>query len=158
MLVSPSVAVRYQPLERLVAELTGEKFHPYLSGTLTSPLGNVPPNRELCWFFFPADADPGPPVREMFGIIKGSAVPWMERHRSLESFIDDLKANFATGDSKRLRLPAAYYLKGECDLARALVMQGLERIGDGSGPVSTQYRRFAQALLARLDAGAPACS
>ncbi len=42
MLVSPSVVVRHQPLERLVSELTGERFHPYLSGTLACPLGDVP--------------------------------------------------------------------------------------------------------------------
>ena len=49
-IVSLSVAVRHQPLERLLAELAGEDFHPYLSGTLTCPLGHVPPLNELTWY------------------------------------------------------------------------------------------------------------
>ena len=159
MLVSPSVAVRYQPLERVLAELTGEKFHPYLSGTLACPLCHVPPRDELLWFEFPERVDAPHRVREMVSIIAETAVPWMERHQDLDSFIKDLQIyRFANRDQVRLRLPVAYYLMNEDELARSLVMKGLEEIGDDSDPLSTQYRKFAKALLARLLTGPPACS
>jgi hypothetical protein len=156
MFVGPSVGIRHQPLERLVAELVGEKFHPYLSGTKTCPLGHVPPYKELLWFDFPVDIDVRQRVNEMFTIIKETAIPWMKRHRSLESFIEDLQTyRFASRDSVRVRLPAAYYLNNQYYLARSLVTKGLEEVGEQSGPVSDQYRRFAEALSARLDVGPP---
>ena len=159
MLVIPSVAIRYQPLELMLAELTGEKFHPYLSGTLTCQLGHVPPRNELLWFEIPPQVNARERVQEMFVIIAESAVPWMERHRDLDSFIEDLQTyRFANRDQVRLRLPVAYYLKGEAELARSLVMKGLEEVGEDSDALSTQYRKFATALLARLSAVDPARS
>jgi hypothetical protein len=119
MFVVPSVAVGHQPLQRLIAEVKGEKFNPYFSGTLASQLGSVPPLNELLWFEFPTDIDPKQRVRELFTVIKDVAVPWMERHRSLESFIEDLKDySFVDRDQMRMRRPAAYYLNNQHDLAR----------------------------------------
>jgi hypothetical protein len=159
MVVVPSVAVRHQPLERLIAELKGEKFHPYLGGTLASPLGHVPPLNKLLWFQFPIDIDPNQRVQELVAVIRDVALPWMERHRNLESFIDDLKDySFADRDQMRVRRPAAYYLNNQHDIARSYLMEGLEEIGDRSGPVSNQYRHFAEALLARIAAGAQVSS
>jgi hypothetical protein len=154
VVVSPSVAIRYQPLERLLADLASEKFHPYLSGTLACPLGEVLPRRELMWYEFPSHVNPRNRVREMIGVISDAAVPWMEKHQDLDSFIEDLGTyRFASRDAVRLRLPTAYYLKKEYEIARSLVMQGLQDVGEGNDPLTVQYRRFAEALLARLDAG-----
>jgi hypothetical protein len=158
ILVVPSLAVRYQPLERLVAELTGEKFHPYLSGTLACPLGHVPPLQELLWFYFSADEDPTARLQEMFRIVEQIAIPWMERHPDLDSFIKDLQSGyrFAHRDSVQLRLPAAYYLKKDFSRARSLALKALEEIGEQDGPVSSRYRKFADSLLARLPADSAA--
>jgi hypothetical protein len=158
ILVVPSVAVRYQPLERFVAELTGDKFHPYLSGTLACPLGHVPPLQELLWFYFAADEDPTPKLRKMFGIVEQTAIPWMEQHQDLDSFIEDLQSGyrFTNRDSLRLRLPAAYYLRRDFDRARSLVLQGLNEVGHKDGPGPDKYRAFAEALLTRLPMASPA--
>jgi hypothetical protein len=150
----PSVAVRYEPLEHLLTELMADNSSPFGSGTLVCSLGHVPPRRELLWFYFADDEDPKPQHSELFRIIKQTALPWMEQHQHLDSFIKDLQSgfSFADRDLVRVRLPVAYYLKGDFDRARSLVRQGLEEIGDRNGPVSKRYRRFAEVLLARMPA------
>jgi hypothetical protein len=154
LVVMPSVAVRNHTLEHLLTELIGEKPNPFGSGTLACTLGHVPPNSQLSWFYFSDDENPGPQISELFRIVKQTALPWMEQHRHLDSFIKDLQSayRFARRDSVRVRLPAAYYLKGDFDRARSLVNQGLEEIGGEDGPVSRPYIRFAEGLLARMPA------
>jgi hypothetical protein len=154
LIVIPSVSVRHQPLERLLAELCGEKFHPYRGGSLACMLGYVPPLDNYIVFEFPSDADVLSRVREMVGIARETALPWMQRHLDLDSFIADLpNYRFALRDSARLRLPVAYYLKGQFDMVRKVVAEGLAEIGDRNGELVAQpYKRFAETLLARLPA------
>ena len=149
--LNPSVAVRHQPFERLLSELTGEKFHPYLSGTLACHLGDVPPLDDLLWFWFPDDIDVEARVQEMFRAVKEVALPWMELHRDLSSFIKDLKDfHFGNPDSKRLRLPLAHFMNGDLETAQSLVTKYLAEIGTDSDPISQRYRMFAENLMARM--------
>lgn len=150
-LISPSVAVRHQPLEGLLAELAEEKFHPYLSGTLVCPLGGVPPLNDLLWFELTPNTDPLTRISEMMSTVKTAALPWMERHSSLDAFVQDLKTyRFGDRDSVRLRLPLAHYLNNNDAVARTLLIDGLKEIENEGGPVSEKYRRVAERLLTRM--------
>jgi len=50
--INPVIGVRFQEVERLVAELRGEKFHAYAPPTVSTPIGYVMPEpRYTMWLF-----------------------------------------------------------------------------------------------------------
>jgi hypothetical protein len=146
LFVNPSAAVRHQPLERLVADLTGKKFHPYLFGTLGGLIGNIPPLNDFIIFEFPDGTDVASRVGEMFSLIRQVVIPWMERHPDLDSFIEDIKTHGYGGrEGRYMRRSVAHYMRQEFGLARNLLSEGLELMHDDE-----DFRRFADALLARM--------
>lgn len=149
--VGPFAVVRHQPLEQLLAELSGQKFDLYGSGTLGGNIGYIPPLNEFASWEVEDGADPSTTIREISAAIGKVAVPWMRAHQDLPSFIADLKGfRFVDRDQRYLKLPVAYYLNSEFELARPLLTAALEEIGDEEGTFCDQYRTFATALLKRL--------
>ena len=56
--INPVVGVRFETVERLVAECRGEKFHAYLPPTVSSPIGYVMPQKQyMGWVFSPGRSD-----------------------------------------------------------------------------------------------------
>jgi hypothetical protein len=145
-----SLGVRHEQMEKLVSELTGQKFDPRATATLGTALGYVTPDREYSEFPFTQDTVV-PAAEEAVQMIVRYGMPWMAAHGSLAEMLAALRVGkYTYRDAAKLRIPVAHFLNGELDSAKATVDQDLLALGSSRGPVSDQYRRFARELLARL--------
>jgi hypothetical protein len=149
--ISTSVGVRHQALERLVAELSGQKFDESLPATIGISIGYIAPEKQYAIFRFSLEEDPHPTVREIVGTIEKYGLNWMEDHQLLDSILDAiLNGKYTYRDAARLRLPVIRYLKGNIPEARTSIEKGLDEIGNAEGPVSDQYKRLSRALMSKI--------
>jgi hypothetical protein len=155
LFIDPSAGIMNRPIELTLAELTGKKVKQYSPLTLGALLGHVPPLHDVLWYRIQAGETPEREVDRMMGAITTFAVPWIDRHTNLDAFIQDLSTGVGTiKQHSRLRLPVAYYLKKDFETTRRLLIDGLHELGSSvTGPVTTEYREFAERLLARLPQG-----
>jgi hypothetical protein len=150
--VHPSAGVRHQPLEKLVAELSGQDFHAYRPATIGASIGYLTPERRYITFDFAPSDDYTVGVQKIVDAIEYDGYRWMQAHQTLDAILEEILASyrFITRDAARLRLPIIYYLKKDFSAASHLVKKGLAEIGDTKGPVSDQYRCLANSLLHKL--------
>jgi hypothetical protein len=137
--VNPVVGVRLQALERVVAELLGERFHGYIPPTVSVPLGYVMPEGRYRPWLFGRDA---PAV---------DAAARNDR-ASLSAVVNSMADGRAGIAAEQLafRRPAGYLLLGERGRAHAEVSDSLERLGDRGDLAARRFRRFASAFEERL--------
>jgi hypothetical protein len=154
--VDPSSGVRHEPLERLLAELTGQKHHGYLPATIGSAIGYITPAKRFLIFTpFTTSGDPAPDVQHIVETITRYGFRWMEENQSLDALLHGMvDFKYIGRDGARFRVPLIYYLKGEFEATGRSLEEGLAEVGETPGPVSDQFRRFAKALLNRLPASA----
>jgi hypothetical protein len=144
--IVPQAGVRHQPLERLIAELAGTKFHPYIGGTLGCGFGSLSPLNEYLTYNIPVGTDPAPSIRDLFQVVRNVVIPWMEGFRDLDSFMPDLQTyQYGARTEMQMRRTVVRYLRGEYDEVRSLVAQYLPEASEEEG-----FPRLADTLLARL--------
>jgi len=152
--VTPSIAVRHERLERLVAELCGkpqDKFLPSSIGTSLVRLTNV--KEHGLPSLHPAP-DIQQQIAQLVSVIYNYGFSWMEENHTLNAILQgSLEFKYSSRPHARFRIPTIYYLKGDPDSAHFWVERGLAEIGPDQNIYADQYRRFATALVARL--GAP---
>ena len=155
LFVDPSAGLIHEPIERLVTELAALPRDPYRV-TLGAYLGNIPPVRgRVLWYRVPEGGTAHDLVDEMMTSVKGIAVPWLEEHTTIDSFIRDLEAGIATlREPARLRLPLAYYLKSEFETARKILQDTLQEMRVKPPKlIVADYPAFAARLLGRMPDG-----
>ena len=149
--INPVVGVRFQQVERVVADLEGIDFHPYLPATISSPIGYLMPERKYKgWIVDTNAAGALEAVTDLVTTIETAALPFMDSARNLEmlpKFVDEV-GGFE--HQLRYRRPVALMLAG--DPARALkdLDGSVERLGARNDPAATRFRRFAERLRRRL--------
>jgi hypothetical protein len=134
--INPSLGVRHERLERLLAELCGQKPTKFLPATIGSSLGYVTSaGKHIMYSFLPDIAND---VSGLVGAIEHDGLKWMEANQTAEAILDGL-ANFkyAPQDRARFRIPLICYFKGDYESTRRWLHWDM-------------YRRFATGLLDRL--------
>jgi hypothetical protein len=150
--VSPSVGVQHHPVARLVAELTDRKFDPVNPATLACNIGYLANPPDYLMFTFPDDRDPFARVPELVEIVRSVAIPWIDRHNDLESFIQDMNNQHISIPHHTRTLQAAMeFLKGNLPLARELLRTGLEEVQGMENVRAQEFRSFASGLIKKLD-------
>ncbi len=117
---SPTLAVRHQPLERNVAELLNERFHPYTPGTVGTSLGYLTPqDRYLTWKFTPS-TDVDATVRDLVRSLAQYGLPFLDRNSTMEAIVGTMGLpRFRVNMHHCYRLPVAYALLGNREAALA---------------------------------------
>jgi hypothetical protein len=145
--VHPSVGVRYQPLERKLAELQGVKWDSYAPATIFSQLGYLMPQHRFLSWSFSIGTDPAPTVEDMIRAVETYGVPFMRSSASLDAIIGRLSTfAYTTADSRSYRLPLTYFMSGDRVRAIALVETELKKLGNQKDAGADFYRKFAENL------------
>ena len=146
--INPVVGIRFQEVERVVAECRGAKFHAYLPATVSSPLGYLMPEKKYkAWIFDPANAENV--AVDMAGAIAAYGIPFM-RSVTLEELRERLENRPGFDDGFAYRRAVLAMLAGDDARARALLDLGIAAIGSRTDLAAADFRRFAAALGSRL--------
>jgi hypothetical protein len=151
--IDPSVGVRHERVERLLAELTGQNHRGSLAATIGSAIGYLTPRKQFLIFApFSVEDDPVPGAQQIVATIKRYGFTWMEENQTLDAMMKAM-SDFKYVDRwhARFRMPLIQYLLGDYEAARVSVERGLVEIGDSQGPLSDQFKRLAEGLLERFD-------
>ena len=144
--VNPVVGVRHQAVERLVAELRGERGHPYLPPTISTPLGYVMPQPRYRAWLFTADATASV-ASDLAAAIRDHGVPFMASGRHLDALAE--LARQGLGHFLEYRLPVVLLLLDRRDEALEEIARSLDALGDRSDAAAAELRAFGAEFLRR---------
>lgn len=145
--INPSLGIRHERLEQLLAELSGYELGKFPPATIGISLGYATPTgKHIMYPFTPGEVSAK--VKDLVQTISKDGLSWMQKNQTIDAIHDALaKFKFATRDSARFRIPLVYYLKGDYESACVATRRGLEEIGANQDVYSQRYRHFANALL-----------
>ena len=152
--INPVVGVRHQAVERLVAELKGEKFHAYIPPTISLHVGYLMPEKRYHpWLF--SESNVAETADALVSAVETYGVAFMKQHSVLDA-LAGLMASGEVGIREQLsyRLPIAYHLLGDDDRARGTLTSALEDLGERRDVAAERFHAFAAALETRFSAGA----
>ncbi|NBC11607.1 MAG: hypothetical protein GVY24_07745 [Planctomycetes bacterium] len=155
------VGVRHQPLERMLAELVEEKFHPYVPATIYIQIGYLMPEKLYRSWTFGSDSKQHIyAVRDLIDCIVQYGVPFMHANRGLEQIRDKLEDQTEPGrlaysflDQYEYRLPLTYYMLGDSGRALSYIEGRVAEKASQNNPAADRYRRFAVNLRKRIEGG-----
>ncbi|WP_375756093.1 hypothetical protein [Corallococcus exercitus] len=147
--INPVIGVRFQEVERLVAECRGEKFHAYQPSTISSPLGYLMPEKKYkAWVFAPGRSETV--ATDMTNAIAMHGVAFMRSVVDLDELRKLLRGEFGLEHQLAYRRPTAALVAGEPEQARALLDEALAAIGARTDLAAAEFRKFAASLRSRL--------
>jgi hypothetical protein len=148
--VSPTVGLRHHEVERIVAELLGEKFAPD-QPTVSHPLGYLMPERSnIQWEF--GRADDQSEARSMVGAIRAYGLPFIWDHADLDRLCALIDTGIGFEHQLQFSRPVANWLAGRQARAIELVDATLIDQGSRTDPAAVQFRDFAVVLRERIGA------
>lgn len=149
--VNPVVGIRHQGVERMVADLQGNAFHPYLPPTISQPLGYLmPAERYVAWTLDTGSDRMAKGVREMVDAIREHGLSFMRANSDLRGICSLIERRLGFDHQLVYRRPVAWFLAGNVDRAHAALQESIEALGDRRDPAAEQLRQFAPALESRL--------
>lgn len=147
--VSPVVGVRFQEVERLVAECRGEALHAYQPPTISSPLGYLMPNKKyMAWLFTPGGSEEV--SARMADAVAAHGVPFMRSVVDIGDLRRRLHDRYGFEHQLVYRRPVAALLAADLGQARALLDDTVAAMGARTDLAAADFRRFAEALRDRL--------
>ncbi len=153
LVINPVVGMRSQPVERLVAELTDEKLHPYLPPTVTRHLGYLMPEVSYVPWLFARLPDAAVIAGRMARAVKEHGLPFMSRNADLAALVETMASSkHGIPDQTAYRLPVGCFLLGRYDAAEEHLRRWQSHLGSRQDPAAGGYRSFAAAFEARLAA------
>ena len=146
--INPVVGVRHQPLERVVAELSGRKPHSYVPPSISTPLGYLmPESRYQAWLFGDLESVEANSA-SLVAAVSDWGTPYIRGNDSLEKIVATLSTTkHPAGDPAMMRVAAGLALLGDSTQARRTVEKDLDDLRDRDDMAATYYRSFGEALL-----------
>lgn len=146
--INPSLGIRHERLEHLLAELSGSPLGKFPPATIGTPLGYATPaGKHVTYSFTPGD-QLRDKVKSLVETISKDGLAWMQKNQTVDAIYDGLAAfKFAARDGARFRIPLVHYLRGDYESASVSARRGLEEIGTNKDLYSQHYRQFAHGLL-----------
>ncbi|MEP7378474.1 MAG: hypothetical protein ABI725_02830 [Chloroflexota bacterium] len=145
--ITPVVGVRHQAVERMVADLRGLAFHPYVPPTLGSHIGYVMPERRYAaWTVDTRGETASRVVASMIEALKQYGLPYMQASSDLLRLCALLDEDGPDDQQASYRRPVAWYLAGYPAKARSALEQSLSQLDGRSDPAATLLRSFADNL------------
>ncbi len=152
MAINPVLGVRHQEVERTLAEILGERFHPYNPPTIRTNIGYVMPEGTLVQWGFDRGEDYTRKVSDFLRAVDEFGRPFVAANSGLREILDkmlDPEGRFGIPFYLPLRIPVAYFLLGEVEQAKAYLGEQLRLLGHNQVD-EDEYRRFADCLTRRL--------
>jgi len=149
--INPVIGVRYQRLERILADLMDEEFHAYIPPTLSVNIGYLmPDNSYKTWSFFEKTNNLRI-VDDMVAAIKKYGISFMDAMSNEDAILEALKvSDYSMPESRKFRLPLINYLRGDIEQARAELMTTLEEVNNREDMAAQYFREFTQRLITIL--------
>lgn len=144
MTVNPVVGVRHQETEAKVADLRGEKPHPYIPPTISSPIGYLRIGRYY-EVTVASVTDAARAADELANLIEQDAHPFIERHLTVAAIIDGLETERLSASPIEYRLPVLLTIAGDSERARQVLDAGVAGRANRVDAEAEQYRAFAAA-------------
>ena len=147
--VNPVVGIRHQGVERVVAELRGERFHAYRPPTVSSPLGYLMPgSRYRAWMLDGSDS--GGSVEELVAAVGEYALPFIESGSTLTALCGLLDDGLGFEHQIVYRRPVALVLAGHHERAARLLDASETDLGDRDDAAAVDLRSFVGAFRSRF--------
>lgn len=146
--INPVVGVRHQPLERVVAELSGKKPHSYVPPSISTPLGYLmPESRYQAWLFGDLESVEANSA-SLAAAVSDWGTPYIRENDSLEKIVATLSTTkHPAGGPAMMRVATGLALLGDDGRARQTVERDLDDLCGRHDMAATHYRHFAEALL-----------
>ena len=147
--VNPVVGIRHQGIERVVAELRGEKFHEYQPPTVSTPLGYVMPgSRYRAWIL--GAGSPEASSEDLVTSVASYGLPFMESGSSLSQLCRLLDQNRGFQHQLVYRRLVAWALAGDAARSIELVHAAEADLGDRTDAAAAELRSFIAAFRDRF--------
>lgn len=141
--VAGIVGIRHQEIERIVADLDGDAFHPYMPPSVVRWVTYLNPKAiTTFWNVNAANADEI--AREACEEVRLYGLPFMQYGSTLPGLIEYLGKLYGHEDRMDKVLPVALVLNGEPEIGLATVSARLLKLGDSVTPWAQEFRLFAQ--------------
>jgi hypothetical protein len=150
--VNPVVGVRHQEVERLVADLRAETFHPYLPPTASTPIGYLTPAGRYSPWVFQRGSTMSAEAEDLVDAVAQHGVPFMQVSTGLGELRRLIEAGLGFAHQLVYRHPVVCLLAGDREAALRSVERALQAFGDRDDPAAVKYRLFA-ARFATADEG-----
>jgi hypothetical protein len=157
--INPVVGLRFDPVERLLAGLLGERPRP--SATIARPVGYLTSQNRFLQLKVATEDDAEPAADELLGLVNNYGLPFARRYADQEALTAAVAAggNVPNPHRVRLLLPALQHLQGREEEAHEALSIGLSHYPDATaGPAAAEYHRFAAALVPLLAEQTPELS
>jgi hypothetical protein len=145
--INPIVGVGSHKMERLVMELLGQKFQPYVGIAIGKNVGYLSPEKKYKPWLFHAGENPEPLVADMVANIQTFGLPYIQAHVQL-SILGQAVRDMG-GPLDKYHIPATYVLLGENGEAEKFLVATLDKIGDRTDADANLFRNFASKLRTR---------
>ena len=145
--VNPTIGIRYQPLEKLLAEACGEKLHSYFPPTISQQIGYLMPQAEYVTWDFTFDSDIEKGVEEMVRAIKDCGFSFMKKYADFEALQGAiLNREYGFNDVLDYRIPIVYLMQGSQEQAASFVDGRVKQMASRDDEAAEAYRGFAAGL------------
>ena len=147
--VNPVVGIRHQGIERVVAELRGEKFHAYQPPTVSTPLGYLMPgSRYRAWIV--GAGSPEASLDDLIASVASYGLPFMESGSSLSRLCRLLDQDLGFEHQLLYRRPVAWALAGDAARSIEFVHAAEADLGDRTDAAAAELRSFVTAFRERF--------
>lgn len=145
--VNPVVGVRHQAVERLIAELRGEKYHEYLPPTVSTPIGYVMPERRYVTWEFDGQHGMAAGWSALITAVTDYGVPFMRSLILLEATLEAI--NEGLSQRPEYHVPTILEEIGRHDDALAALARVVDELGERQDAAARHLRDFAAAFWRR---------
>ncbi|MCC6618869.1 MAG: hypothetical protein IT341_07500 [Chloroflexi bacterium] len=143
--VNPVIGVRHQVVERMVAELRGDRFHRYIPPTVSIPIGYVMPERTFTtWLFEPASMVAK--AADLAAAVERYGLSAMHVARDLHGLLDKMGQRWGFSHQNVYRRPVIQWLLGDPDGALADAHASVAELGDRDDPAAEELRHYVDEL------------
>jgi|SRR5690349_15198614 hypothetical protein len=147
--VNPVIGIRHQRVEKMVADLRGDKFHAYLPPTISSPLGYLMPEARYRQWLVTSSVRPAG-AGELIADIEHYAPPFLNSAPTLTDLCELMDQRIGIEDQLVYRRPVAWMLAGRPRHAASLLDRTETDLGSRDDPAALQLRNFISAFRQRL--------
>ena len=144
--INPIVGVGSHKLEKLVMELLGQKFQPYIGAAIGRNIGYLTPEIKYKSWLFRQDENCEALFAEMVATIQEFGPPFMREHMEISALCEAMRHSKLGGPHDQYRIPVACVLLGRNDEAETFLEMKLKEIGNRNDGDAESFRSFAAKL------------
>jgi hypothetical protein len=149
--VNPVIGVRHQDVERMVAELRAEKFHPYQPPTVSTHLGYLTPERKYTPWLFQPGATITVQILDLVSAIARFGIPFVRSSTGLDELRQLIEEKTGFAHQLAYRHPVVCLLGGDRNAALRVLEASLDELGDRADAAAVELRSFGERFRARVD-------